>query len=110
LATGMPQPAMTKAEAVEMLTMGAVAAGADDVDRACRRRDGQHLVAHGGDGAGNLLDRLAAHPKAHQKGADLARRRLAGHDDVEGRTRFREAQLLARGDLGDVALQVAHRS
>ena len=58
----------------------AVAAGADDVDGAFGRFDPQHLLAHGGDRAGDLVDRLAAHAQRHQERADLAGRRFAGHD------------------------------
>ena len=48
-----------------------VAAGADDVDRARRRRHRRHLGAHHARGAGQLLDRLAAHAQRHQEGAHL---------------------------------------
>jgi hypothetical protein len=43
-----------------------VAAGADHVDGVGRRVDAHHLGAHRGDGAGNLVDGLAAHAQPHQ--------------------------------------------
>ena len=85
-----------------------VAAGTDDVDGAGRRHDAQHLVAHGGDGAGNLVDRLAAHAQRHQEAADLPRRRVARHDDVEGVARFLEGKRGARRHLGDMGFQGGH--
>ena len=63
---------------------GAVAAGADGVDGARRRLDRQRLGAHGARGAGDLLDRLAAHAQRHQERAHLRRRRVARHHRVEG--------------------------
>jgi hypothetical protein len=61
-----------------------IAAGADDVDGIGRRFDRQHLGAHRGDGADDLVDGFAADAQRHQEAADLRRRRLAGHQDVEG--------------------------
>ncbi len=84
LATGTPPPAITKAEAVDMLTlcelsppvptMSIAPSGASTVSIFSRMR---------GDGAGNFGNLLAAHAQRHQEGADLAWRRFARHDDVE---------------------------
>ena len=52
--------------------------------------------------------RLAAHPQRHQEAADLRRRRLARHQDVEGRARLLAGQRLAVGGLGDQWLEVGH--
>ena len=66
LATGTPAAATTSAAVVEMLNVPrAVAAGADDVDRALgRRRPASDALAHRGGEAGELVDGLAAHPEA----------------------------------------------
>ena len=68
----------------DVVAAGGIAAGADDVDGVGRRLDPGHLLAHGGDRAGDLVDGLAAHPQRRQERADLHRRRLARHDDAEG--------------------------
>ena len=85
-----------------------IAAGADHIDRVGRRFHAQHLGAHGRDRAGDLLDILAAHPKAHKHGADLRGRRLAGHHDVKGEGGFRAGQRGAGRELADDGLQIFH--
>lgn len=87
---------------------GTVAAGADDVDRTVGRFHGQHACAHRADRTHDLVDRFAAHPKRHQKTADLRWRGGSGHDDLEGRARIFATQCLARCDFGDERLQITH--
>jgi hypothetical protein len=67
-----------------------------------------HLLAHGHDGAGDLVYRFAAHAQAHQHGPDLRGRCLSGHDDVERLARFLDAQRFCIGNLGDERFQVSH--
>jgi hypothetical protein len=83
-------------------------AGADDVDRFHRGRDGQHLAAHRRDGTRNLADGLTAYTQRHQEAADLTRSGVTRHDDVEGIARFIEAQCVAGGHLADEGFQRAH--
>ena len=52
---------------------GGVAAGADHVDGVGRRLHAQHLGAHGGDRAGDLVDGFAAHAQRHQESRPSAR-------------------------------------
>ena len=90
----------------DVVAAGGVAAGADDVDGALGRLDAEHLRAHGGDRAGDLVHGLAAHAEADEERADLRRRRLAGHDDAEGLLGLLAGEALAGGDLADDGLQV----
>ena len=46
--------------------------------------DAQHLRAHGGDRAGDLLDRLAAHAQRHEQAAHLRGGGFARHHLLEG--------------------------
>ena len=87
-----------------------VAAGADDVDRALRRLHPQHLFAHGRDGARNLGNLFAAHSERHEKGADLAWRCLAGHDDAESVLRLFEGEDGPGRYFGEKRSQIAHWS
>ncbi len=90
---------------------GMVAAGSDNIDGVGRGRDPRHVGAHHIDRTGDLVGRLAAHAQRHEKAADLRRRRLAGHQDTEGRARFLARQGLATGDLADQRLEAcAHRT
>ena len=88
----------------------AVASGADDVDGVIGRVDLQHLAAHDLDGAGYFVHGLAAHPQAHEKGADLRRGGRARHDDGEGGPRFLAAERLAMRHLGNERLEVGHQT
>ncbi len=88
---------------------GGVAAGADDIDRAGRGVDRKRLPAHDAGRAGDLVDGLAAHPERHQQRADLGRRRIAAHDDVERRLGLAFGQLLAGRHLGQERPQIAGR-
>ena len=92
----------------DVVAAGGVAAGADNVDGVGRRLHRGHLGAHGGDRAGDLVDGLAAQAQAGEEGADLHRRRLARHDDVEGFLGLRAGQPLAGGDLADGGLEISH--
>ena len=85
---------------------GGIAAGADHVDRVRRRRHAQHLGAHGGDRAGDLVDGLAAHAQRHQQAAHLRGRRFARHHAVEGGGRLLARQRGAGRDLGDERLEI----
>ena len=85
---------------------GGVAAGADHVDCVSRRLHAQHLGAHGGDRAGDLVDGFPAHAQAHQQPAHLRGRRLARHHAVEGACRFRAREAGAGRDLGDERLEI----
>ena len=80
---------------------GGVAAGADHVDGVGRRLDAQHLRAHRGDGAGDLVDGLAAHAQRHQERAHLRRRRFARHHLFERGGGFLAAERGAGRDLAD---------
>ena len=70
------------------------------------RLDAQHLGAHGGDRAGDLVDGLAAHPQRHQEAAHLRRRRFARHHAVEGVRGFVAREHGAGRDLGDERLEL----
>ena len=83
-----------------------IAAGADHVDRVGRRRDAQHLLAHRGHRAGDLVDGLAAHAQRHQEAAHLRRRRLARHHAVEAARGLLARQRRAGRDLGDERLEI----
>ncbi len=61
-----------------------ITAGADDVEGIGGGFDRRHLLAHGHDGAGDLVNGFTAHAQSHQQAADLAGRCLTGHHDVEG--------------------------
>ncbi len=68
--------------------VGAVAAGADDVDQhivACLERHLHGAARHGAGAAGDLVDRLALHAQRGQEGADLGIACLARHDLGHGR-------------------------
>ena len=107
LATGTLQAAHTNATAVEIFERaGLVAAGAAHIDRVGQGGDAQHLLAHRGDGAGDLVDRLAAHPHRHQEAAHLRRRRLARHHDGERQLRLGAGQRAALRREPDEALEV----
>ena len=83
-----------------------IAAGADHVDRVGGRGDAQHLLAHGGDRAGDFLDGLAAHAQRHQEAAHLRRRGLARHHAVEAARGLFAAQRGAGRRLGDQSFEV----
>src|SRR5262249_37996462 len=85
-----------------------VAAGAAGVDRAGRRLDLHHLGPHGAHGAGQLRHRLAAHAQRHKEAADLRRRRIAGHQDVEGLRRLVLVEGAPGGDGSEQRLEVGH--
>ena len=88
LATGTPQPATTKALAVEMLKLPEASPPVPQVS----------IVPGGASTATALARMIRAAPaisstvsprtlQRHQKGADLRRRRVAAHDDLERRSR-----------------------
>ena len=85
----------------DVVGAGGVAAGADHVDRVRRRLDAQHLRAHRGDGAGDLVDRLAAHAQRHQEAAHLRRGGFARHHEVERGGGLLAGQYRAGRDLSD---------
>ena len=85
---------------------GGVAAGADHVDGVRRRLHAEHLGAHGGDRAGDLVDGFPAHAQAHQQRAHLRGRRFARHHAVEGAGRFRAGEARAGRDLGDERFEI----
>ena len=64
------------------------------------------LRAHRRDRAGDLVDRLAPHPQRHQEAADLRRRRLARHDDVEGLLGLLARERAPVGGLADQRLEL----
>ena len=88
----------------DIVGAGAVAAGADDVDRAGRNLDAVHARAHHLGGAGDLLHRLAAHAQRHQEGAHLRRRGRARRHLVE---RGADLVLVERGAARDLLDQLA---
>ena len=88
----------------------AVAAGPDDVDGALGRLDPDDPLAHRGREAGQLVDRLAAHPEAHQQRRQLGRRRLAVHHRAHRAACLVHRQRAAVDDRVERGLdQVAHR-
>src|SRR5579863_9625596 len=87
---------------------GAVAAGADDVDRFGRRLDPQHLGAHRQHCTGDFLNGLAAHAKGHQQSPHLRGRSLAGHHSVEGGRGFLARERRAGRHFGDDRFEVVH--
>src|SRR5687768_15221995 len=87
-----------------------IAAGADNVDGIGGRLHGRHLLAHDLDGAGDLIDRLAAHPERHEEAPDLRRRGFARHQHVEGRPRLVARQGRAACRLGNEGFEVRHVS
>jgi hypothetical protein len=87
-----------------------VTAGADNIDRALRGIDLGHPAAHGADRAGYLVDALAAHAQRHQKAANLAGGRLAGHDDIKGVNGLLAGELLPCGRLGNEAFHIGHQA
>src|SRR5581483_5233417 len=84
-------------------------AGADHVDRVGRGLDLEHFRPHRRDGAGDLVDGLAADAQRHQEAADLRRRRVARHDDAERLLGLGPRQRLSRRSLGDERLEVGLR-
>ena len=82
-----------------------VAAGPNHVDGVRRRLDAEHLAAHRGDSARNLVDGFAAHAQRHQQRAHLRRRRFAGHHLAEGGGGFLAAERGAGRHLADQALE-----
>ena len=111
LATGTPAPAITKAEAVEMLTLCEPSPPVPTMSMAPSGASTFSIFSRMVATAPEIsLDRLAAHAQRHQEGADLAGRRLAGHDDVERRARLVEGERLAGRDLGDMGFELAHRA
>ncbi len=97
-----------RGEGGDVVGTGAIAAGADDIDRIGRSLDPQHLGAHGRDGAGHFGNRFAPDPERHQEAADLRRGRFAGHENSEGVMRLFAGKRFAGGDLGEERLQVGH--
>src|SRR5262249_47577707 len=65
-----------------------VAARAAQVDRARRRLDALHMIAHGVRGADDLVDGRAAPGLRQQERREVVLRHLAGHDRVEGARRL----------------------
>ncbi len=97
-----------RGERRDVVGAGAVAAGADDVDRVFRRLHPQHARAHRRHRAGDFLDRLAAHPQRHQETADLRRRDIAREHGLEGVESLRAAEFGAGGDFGEKRLESFH--
>ena len=64
-------------------------------------------AAHRRDGAGDLVQRFAAHAQRHQERAALRGRDFAGQDVVEGGAGFLARQRGAGGDLGEVGLEAS---
>jgi hypothetical protein len=97
----------------DVVGAGAVAAGPAGVDGAGRGFDGEHLGPHRAGRAGDLVDGFAANAQGHEQAADLARRRVARHDDSEGLLGLFAGQGLTAGCQPDEALEVlllaAHR-
>jgi hypothetical protein len=60
------------------------------VDRAVRRLHLDHALAQRLRAAGQFVDGFAAHPQPHEEAADLSRRGIAGHHDLERVARLRQ--------------------
>ena len=76
----------------DVVRVGAVAAGADDVHEVgARRADTEDVLAHRLGAAGDLVRRLALGPQRDEEAGDLGLRRLARHD-----LGHRPARLVAR--------------
>ena len=86
----------------------AVAARAHDIDGIRRRDDAERALAHDGGAGSDFLDSLTAHAKPHQEGCNLRRRRLAGHDGLEGGACGGGIERLALGEPRDDGLEVGH--
>ncbi len=97
-----------RGEGGEVVGAGAVAAGADDVDGVRGRLDRRHGRPHGLRRADDLLDAFAAHPQAHQKGAELRRRRFAVEDQRKSRARLVAGQRRAGREHGEIGFEVGH--
>ena len=90
----------------DVVGAGRVAAGADDVDRARRglRPASSGRASSATAPAISSID-LAADAERHQEAADLARRRLARHEDAEGRLAPRRGSARSPdADLGEEGL------
>ena len=106
LATGTPAPATMSAAQVEMLNEPDASPPVPTTSMASGGAvDAQHLRAHRGDGAGDLVDGLAAHAQRHQERAHLRGRRFAGHHLLEGAGRFVAAERRAGRDFADERLE-----
>ena len=99
-----------RGERRDIVGAGTVAAGADDVDRVGGRCDAQHLGAHRGDCAGDLVDAFAAHPQRHQEAAHLRRRHFARQHGVEGGHRFRRVSAAPAATLAIRGLKDSMRA
>lgn len=81
----------------DVVSAGAITAGAAGVDGSGRSAYPHHALAqHGGAGC-DLVDGFAAHPKPHQEGAHLSRGRIARHHDRKGFARRGEIESFAFG-------------
>ena len=107
LATGTPAPATMKAAQVEMLNEPEASPPVPTTSIGIGRRlHAQHLGAHGGDRAGDLVDGFAAHAQRHQQAAHLRGRRFARHHAVEGAGGFLAREACAGRDLGDERFEI----
>ena len=100
---------MTKADAVEMLTLCEPSPPVPTMSIAPSGASTRSIFSRIVATAPEIsLDRFAAHPQRHQEAADLAGRGLAGHDDLESLARFLEGERRSACDLRDVGFQRAH--
>ena len=83
-----------------------IAAGADHIDGVRGRFHPQHLRAHRGHRAGDLVDGLAAHAQRHQQPAHLRWRRLARHHQVEALAASSRLKRRAGRHLADERLEI----
>ena len=107
LATGTPAAATTIEAAVEMLSVSAPSPPVPTMSMASSGASTGTIFSRRIETAAAISPtRLALDAHAHEEGADLARRRLAVHDDVHDRAHFLAGQVLPRGDLAEGALDV----
>ena len=85
-----------------------VAAGADNIDGVGWRFDRVRFGPHDPRCAGDLVHGLTAHAQRHQKGANLRRRGVTRHDDIEGRLGLALVERLPAGDQPNQFFQIAH--
>ena len=109
LATGTPAAGGdNRRQCGNIIGVGAVAAGAHDVDGVLRRLDPDHGGAHRLRRADQFLGGFAALAQRHQKSAELRRRRRALQNQRKNLPRPLARQTFAFGQRGENGFERAH--